>query len=659
MIEIQGYCPESLTAITYDLSNAAGVVTGQQVLILDQNYDTNTFEYTTNAFQAFDVPLTNGDNNITPHATDMAGNVTTTNFSYTLDYSTKTNPPVVKLFWPQDQTVICVSNYTWHGWVDDFTATVVAQMVDTNGNTNLFNAAVERDGNFWVENMPLSSGTNYLTLTATDAVGNVTTTNITVFSGAVTLTINPPTSDQLWSNAIVVTGTISDSTDYTVWVNGAKATLNGDGTWTATNVYLPMGGTAVLQARAIPNTNNGGSGTGGSGGGPVTYDNLGNPDPAPDVDAEIQVDKPTRLYVSSYTETENGFQDLSDYYMDGAGNPVTPEGLYSTWYREIRTGNIAGSWQDGVGGSSSWTQQEIDTSSVGTLTDNSWVNLTYKPTLYPDMEVATSDVSDDDLSSPFIISWEHCDVAKPLIDLTGSCLIPPEYTYDYYFDLQTVKEPETRNAQATIKLFTGGKGVPGQESIFIFTATAASAIFAKDPPPTQINLSYEPTQPILPTSIAVGELGNLDSDAMLTVDLPDNVTKTTTPTVQGNQDYVFAEPLPSRYTPVITANGVTLDPNQVVTGADFCVGQQITFDIGGLPPHNNNDDVATWTLPGTFVNEQTNPVCDLFYDENTALLRRHYSTDKIISTSCWYVLDGQQIGPLRVGWYRLVPPGTG
>jgi len=40
---------------------------------------------------------------------------------------------------------------------------------------------------------------------------------------------------------------------------------------------LPAGGTALIQARAIPNSNNGGNGTGRSGGGPVTYDNLGNP----------------------------------------------------------------------------------------------------------------------------------------------------------------------------------------------------------------------------------------------------------------------------------------------------------------------------------------------------------------------------------------------
>jgi len=54
----------------------------------------------------------------------------------------------------------------------------------------------------------------------------------------------------------------------------------------AQNVPLPGGSTPTVQARAIPNSNNGGNGTGGNGGGPVSYDNLGNPDPAQDNDAE-------------------------------------------------------------------------------------------------------------------------------------------------------------------------------------------------------------------------------------------------------------------------------------------------------------------------------------------------------------------------------------
>ncbi len=87
VIQLQGYSPEALASISYDLTNATGLVTNQQVIILGQYFDTNTLDFTTNYFQCFDVPLTNGLNIITLHATDLAGNVTTTNFTFTLDYS--------------------------------------------------------------------------------------------------------------------------------------------------------------------------------------------------------------------------------------------------------------------------------------------------------------------------------------------------------------------------------------------------------------------------------------------------------------------------------------------------------------------------------------------------------------------------------------------
>ena len=202
MIQLTGYSPESLSRIRYDLTNALGLVTNQMVHVLDQAYSTSTWEFTTNSFQAFDVSLTNGVNTITLHATDLAGNTSTLSTNFTLDYSGKTNPPSVQLYWPQDGTLICSSPYTWRGHIDDPTATVTAQLVDTNGNTNILNAIVERNGDFWVENVPLSGGSNWLTLTATDAAGNTTNVSITVFPGAVTMTIAMPPSDQLWNQVL-------------------------------------------------------------------------------------------------------------------------------------------------------------------------------------------------------------------------------------------------------------------------------------------------------------------------------------------------------------------------------------------------------------------------------------------------------------------------
>jgi hypothetical protein len=250
MIELTGYSPESLDSISYDLTNAVGLMTNQQVLVLNRYYDPTTGEFTTNTFQGFDIPLTNGVNTFTLHATDLAGNVTTTNFSFILDYSSKTNPPPFTLTWPTNGTVISGGNFTWDGFVSDPTVVVTAQITSTNGSTNTVNGLVERNGKFWVENLPLSSGTNVLTLTVTDAAGNTGVTNICVVQSDLVLTMDPVTPDtQLWQPTVNLTGTISDAT-YAVWANGVKGHNNGDGTWSASNVPTTTGGTATFTITA-------------------------------------------------------------------------------------------------------------------------------------------------------------------------------------------------------------------------------------------------------------------------------------------------------------------------------------------------------------------------------------------------------------------------
>jgi hypothetical protein len=243
VIQLMGYSPEALGSIRYDLSNAAGTVTNQQVLVLDQSYSTDTWEFTTNTFQAFDVPLTNGVNTITLHATDLAGNTSTLSTNFTLDYSGVTNP-VIQLFWPQNGEQISGSNFTWRGWVDDPTATISASITDTNGNTAVVQGYTERNGNFWVENLPMPNGTNSLTLAVTNAAGYGSTTNIFVSTSPLTVTMTPVPDDQLWNLTVTATGSISDS-NCSLWINGVKAGVT-NGVWTAANVPMTKGGVAIF-----------------------------------------------------------------------------------------------------------------------------------------------------------------------------------------------------------------------------------------------------------------------------------------------------------------------------------------------------------------------------------------------------------------------------
>ena len=88
---------------------------------------------------------------------------------------------------------------------------------------------------------------------------------------------------------------------------------------------LTPGGTAVFQARAIPNDDHEGNGTGG--GGQPSYQDLGNPRSSGGTDAELQTDKPARLYVYSDTQSASGSSFL--HYRD-----VDENGTLVCWGQE-------------------------------------------------------------------------------------------------------------------------------------------------------------------------------------------------------------------------------------------------------------------------------------------------------------------------------------
>jgi hypothetical protein len=260
-----------------------------------------------NSFKCFDLVLASGANTVTLHAADLAGNLTTSNFVFNLNYSNKP-APVVTLWWPQNGAQISGSSFTWRGTVDDPTVTLSAQITDTNGDVNVVAGMIERNGNFWVDNLPLAPGTNWLILTATDIKGNVTSNSIYVVQSSVALNITyiDPITTQ---SAITVSGTIN-VTNYTVWVNGVMATnYPWDGTdypWTAYNVPVNGAGTAVIQASAIPDIPADGNGNGTGSGTNSSVANPGNP-PAPDaVLAESAPDKQTSLYCSYFFDNWSG-----------------------------------------------------------------------------------------------------------------------------------------------------------------------------------------------------------------------------------------------------------------------------------------------------------------------------------------------------------------
>jgi hypothetical protein len=115
-----------------------------------------------------------------------------------------------------------------------------------------------------------------------------------------------------------------------------------------------------------------------------------------------------------------------------------------------------------------------------------------------------------------------------------------------------------------------------------------------------------------------------------------------TPIVAGNISYNGMQV--SNVTLMVSAStngvGTLLQSFTLPDGnPEFCVGQQITFTpfwLGAKPKYSHA--TADWTLPGTFVNEQS-PTCDAYYDENGALLHQDSSANSALSTACWFVKD--------------------
>jgi len=251
-VQLQGLANEPVAVMSYDLVNAAGTLTNEPAFVVDQYFDTNCFDFTTNYFQAYDVELTNGVNAITLTAVDLAGNVSQTNLNVTLSYAGANNPPTLSFLWPTNGSHLSGNDFYIRGQISDETASVTARQVDAGGNTNDTPGLVERNGMFWVENLALADGTNVVTLLARDAAGNLSSTNLQVVKSSVIVTITSmPEGEELNQPFGTVYGTVSDPS-YNVFVNGVAAVVDASGYWLAENVPIPGFGTATFDVIAIP-----------------------------------------------------------------------------------------------------------------------------------------------------------------------------------------------------------------------------------------------------------------------------------------------------------------------------------------------------------------------------------------------------------------------
>ncbi len=560
IIEVQGFCPQPLASLTFDLSNAAGSVSNQQAILLGKYYDTNTLGFTTNTFQAFDIPLTNGANLLTFHATDPAGNVTVANFTYTLDYAGKTNAPSIQVYWPQNGDHVSGTGFTLRGALDDFTASLTAQIVDTSGNTNVIQGLVERNGLFWVENAPLLDGTNYITLAAMDAVSNITTTNLTIHCVNPGLTIDDFSGELGGAprNVIsIVTGSV-EASGCTVWVNGVQATQDGQGNWEADAVPVGPGGTAVVEARAIPNTDNNGNGSGSA---PMTDGTPRNPTAMDSTAAQTQIDQPPYWYVDCYSESGNST-------------------VNSTWTcgpcPELQT--LTSIWNTSAGWLSGGSAYDYEANTMGDCngTETIWYSDTYNwscdtcagTDAYADCGGYAATNAANPTSGSWLsdfaaygsggmatFSWSEQQRGK---FAQGDCPTNTFFT------------ASSQNICSTVKLMTGGKGKSRVQSMFGIFVSATEDVPCEGTSALDLTDFHWETKPIPPTSI--NDQGQAaDTNGAIYALLPDNTTADITPQAS-----------PACYTYWVTA-------------AKYPATFTVYVDMPGPPPsHVTHTSLSDW-----------------------------------------------------------------
>jgi alpha-tubulin suppressor-like RCC1 family protein len=462
LLQFTAYSTEPLASVVYDLTNSAVTNLGQQGFVVRGGDATNWF-------QCFDIRLASGLNRILVRCADLAGNVTTNEYLYTLDTSSMTTPPTISVAWPPDNAVVDGITVTLNGTVSDPSATVVAHFVEDGTNTQI-NAVVERDGRFWIDHLLVGTS---VTIVATDAAGNTASHDHSVQGGSIGIGINPFDVNLLKTNAISLSGTIG-SGGYSVTVNGTAATVS-DGQWQADNVPVPDGGVASFTVEATPT----------AGGGPTVV-------------SQFSYDKPAFVRVSSYREDLNYNGHVSPW------GEITCSTPYFGSVFDDHVGTQIRRWTNGLGGSGFATYYRKMV----------WLN-PLNPTVPPTVDVY----------GPVQCEWEWPAEQWPPQPLPDPCpdlgLFDQSLPWEHYDCGDDTPRPAYpgpcahtmihRTAQTRLELVTGGRAAIGQPSAVLLTASSAEATQEGD-----INwfgglILRGPDTPVRPENLTIAGLPCVDT----------------------------------------------------------------------------------------------------------------------------------------------------
>jgi len=495
---------------------------------------------------------------------------------------------------------------------------------------------------------------------------------------------------------VTVNGTI-DTGGYTVWVNGVQAANNGYGGWSACNVPVNGAGTALIQARAIPNSQTN-SATGGGGGTNSTLQYPGNPTPSGAyLDTEFAPDK---LPCIIYTEFHGSYYGTNDYLISSPYGAASSSSWIGDW--KVGSPGSVSSWNwsaendgyDGYAGegfnwySYAWNASGSGTQSSGwSLTDGNYTD-----------NSNTNPLGFSDLAGPFLNMDGFGTLMGDLFqygtgyggstfggaaDYDNSAAKPDLFSEDY--DNGTI----TGHSMTGMAYVPGGKSVPVQYVV----ALTAQAIGAPSKPwytagtledPMSLNWSF-----IAPTSYTLAGLPLASQDPNL---FPPNqgigymVVPSGSPpvdvrpifdggpgaalpmaggsisaaasippaNVNDYDQFIIGQNTYKEVIQVVTngAPPVTLDPIHPLT---FCVGQNLQFQLTNLPVTAGAPPLsilptsfANWHLPDKYVNQSwcVSVVTGGYGYGGGTLTYSYYGSlnytnnadlTKGFSTQCWYV----------------------
>jgi hypothetical protein len=587
-IQLKGYAFEPLRTIVYSLSNGAGSMANLPGLL------TGPGNFPTNDFQLLDLPLAPGSNFLSIAATDLAGNVTVTNLTYHLQLDT--NSPVLQLYWPQNGSQVAASSVTVRGWLTDETASVTAQITHGGSVTYESPGLVDRNGKVWIEELPLGDGTNCLTLTATNAAGHSSSTNLFMVRSAVSIAIATVASEYLGQATVTLNGTITDDS-YKIWANGVGA-FPTNGAWTVAGVPVAGGPTAVFAVTAIPVSDNGGDGTPAPGGNSADPTALNPTSPQAVTAASVEDKEPQKIVANGDWHVHQEGEMPTDWWDNDW-----------TWHWDSTNGGYAvvtfDSFDDGYWGIRYWVSTtgverfEVWDTQTNNIVSTNWL---YVGTYF----------------------WYGWRIDGPLAD---GKLIYPVFLPDFGYNIWTI------SAQRVKLLYsTGGKPAVARQNLFSFTGWATES------------LSPWNSRPIPYTEIEIPAIGRaLGTDGLAYGALSDGIEPDITPIL--SYPYYSFDITPVKHKLQIKANATILLSDSFPAGTSFLVGEDMAFTYTWAenapysgPPPRPQTPTNKWTFDGTYVNAFTQNSASASVDP---IKRDSYLTNS--QTDAWWISGAPEL----------------